>query len=647
MCQKCFDLIPCGIGMKDALKRYFGYDEFRPLQEEIIGRVMNGKDCVVLMPTGGGKSLCFQLPAVMSDGIALVISPLISLMKDQVDALRAAGVAADFINSTVPPEEARRIAHDARKGALKILYIAPERLSVPGFEDFLRTLRISLIAIDEAHCISEWGHDFRPDYRSLRSLRQKFPRIPIIALTATATSKVREDIVRQLALDDPQIFISSFNRPNLSYAVIPKKDSLRSILALLGKHKGESVIIYCFSRGDTEKIAGQLAQYGFKTAAYHAGLTASARQENQERFIRDEVDIMIATIAFGMGIDKPDVRLVIHHSLPKSIEGYYQETGRAGRDGLPAECILLFSYADKFKQDFFINKIDDATEQEKAREKLDEVMRYGNLSVCRRGFLLRYFNEGYNLKNCGNCDVCNPALKTVIAGLVSDPYKRPSRDKISSAHQPGDDLDFDEVLFERLRSLRKEEAERLQVPPYIVFGDKTLHEMATYFPQSSAALLDISGVGAQKCAQFGEKFLTVIRWYAQENNVQEKIRPNSAATVSHVPIQPFVYTGSTYDGTRRLLLQKISIEEIAKRRGLTPGTIIAHIETLIADDPRLDITHLKPPQDRLKTIATAFAQTGGTALAPVRQILGESYSYDELRLARIFIPTYQPRITAV
>jgi len=624
--------------MKETLKKYFGYDEFRPLQEEIIGRVMGGKDCVVLMPTGGGKSLCFQLPAIMSDGMALTISPLISLMKDQVDALRANGIAADFINSTVSPDEARRIARDARDGALKILYIAPERLSVPGFEDFLRTLHISLIAIDEAHCISEWGHDFRPDYRNLRSLRHKFPRIPIIALTATATTQVREDIVRQLDLDDPQVFISSFNRPNLSYTVLPKKDSLRTVRALLDQHKGESAIIYCFSRGDTEKIAGQLAQYGFKTAAYHAGLTPSARQDNQERFIRDEVDIMVATIAFGMGIDKPDVRLVIHHSLPKSIEGYYQETGRAGRDGLPAQCVLLFSYADKFKQDFFINKIDGATEQEKAREKLDEVMRYGNLSACRRGFLLRYFNEGYDLKDCGNCDVCNPALKTVVADLGPDPRERQSRGKSSSVSQSDDNLDYDMMLFERLRSLRKEEAERLQVPPYIVFGDKTLREMAAYFPQSPSAFLQIVGVGDRKCAQFGECFLAVIRAHAQENNLSEKTKQGrSVETKTRTPAKPFVYAGSTYDGTRRLLLQKISIEEIAQRRGLAPGTIIAHVETLTTADPDLDISHLRPSPDRLRPIIAAFKKTGGTALSPVRHILGEGYSYDELRLARVFM----------
>lgn len=518
--------------MKDALKRHFGYEAFRPLQEEIIGRVLSKKDCVVLMPTGGGKSLCFQLPAIMSDGMTLAISPLISLMKDQVDALRTKGIVAGYINSTVLPEDIDRIMESARSGTLKVLYVAPERLPIPGFEDFLHTLRISLIAIDEAHCISEWGHDFRPDYRDLKSLRQKFPQIPIIALTATATKKVREDIVNQLQLDAPQIFISSFNRPNLSYAVIPKKDAMRSMLALLQKHKNESTIIYCFSRNDTERIAQELRNAGFKATAYHAGLTAQVRTDTQEKFIRGTIDIIVATIAFGMGIDKPDVRLVIHHSLPKSIEGYYQETGRAGRDGLPAECVLLFSYADKFKQDFFINKIEDGVEKKKMREKLDEIMRYGNLSTCRRRFLLRYFNEEYDVRMCGNCDVCKPALKKV----------------------------HDMALFEPL-------------------GTPWAREVVPRVPRYSA----------------------------------------------------------THSETKRWLQQKLPIDEIAKGRRLTPSTIIEHIETIAAVEAQLDIAYLKPPRERLHAIAAAFAKSKGMVLAPVRNILGESFSYDELRLARIFL----------
>lgn len=494
--------------VKDTLKKYFGYDEFRPLQKEIIARVLLGKDCVVLMPTGGGKSLCFQLPALMLPGMTIVISPLISLMKDQVDALRANGISVDLINSTLSQNDIADVMEKAKAGKLKILYMAPERLSVPGFEDFLHELQINLIAIDEAHCISEWGHDFRPDYRNLKVLRKKFPRIPIIALTATATENVRKDIVKQLDLEDAQIFISSFNRPNLSYEVLPKKDSFGSIIALLRDYRDASVIIYCFSRKDTEMLVDKLTAHGFSAAAYHAGLDAKKRMENQERFIRDEINIMVATIAFGMGIDKPDVRLVIHHSLPKSIEGYYQETGRAGRDGLPARCVLFFSYADKFKHDFFIQKIADAAEQKKTQENLEQVLSYGNLRGCRRRFLLNYFNETCTQTNCGNCDGCvaRAPLEIRTVPMVAVRHK---------SHSSREEHDYDLVLFEELRSVRTQEARRLKVPPYVVFGDKALREMATHLPQTPDAFLEINGVGNRKLAQFGEQFMSVIRQYAE------------------------------------------------------------------------------------------------------------------------------------
>ena len=497
--------------MLDTLKKYFGYEEFRPLQEEIITRVLAGDDCVVLMPTGGGKSLCFQLPAIMSDGIAIVISPLISLMKDQVDALKANGVTADFINSTLTQEEVTDIMIKAKTGKLKILYIAPERLSVQGFDNFLNSLSISLIAIDEAHCISEWGHDFRPDYRNLKILRDKFPSIPIIALTATATEKVREDIVRQLNLGRAKVYISSFNRPNLSYEVLPKKDSLKTIVSLLNSYKDESVIIYCFSRNDTEKLVENLKIYGFKALPYHAGLDAEKRKENQEKFIRDKVNIMVATIAFGMGIDKPDVRLVIHHSLPKSVEGYYQETGRAGRDGLPARCVLLFSYADKFKHDFFIRNMANPEEKKKSEENLEQVLKYGDLNGCRRRFLLRYFNEVCEKKNCGNCDGCMERvpleINTIIPKVSNKVVKRKSIQSLVGGKK------CDENLFEKLREVRTKEAKRLRVPPYIIFGDKALREMASHLPKTSDDFLKINGVGDQKLKKFGEKFMEVIRGY--------------------------------------------------------------------------------------------------------------------------------------
>ena len=566
--------------MKTLLKKYFGYDEFRPRQQEIIERILFGKDCVVLMPTGGGKSLCFQLPALIMEGVTIVISPLISLIKDQVDALRTNGITADLINSTLSQDEITGVMNHAKSGTLKMLYITPERLSVQGFEDFLRELKISLVAIDEAHCISEWGHDFRPDYRNLKMLRSKFPLVPIIALTATATAKVREDIAKQLNLKNVQVFISSFNRPNLSYEVLPKKDSLRLILALLQSYRDASVIIYCFSRKDTEALASNLNKHGFKAITYHAGLNAEERKDNQERFIRDEVNIMVATIAFGMGIDKPDVRLIIHHSLPKSIEGYYQETGRAGRDGLPSRCVLLFSYADKFKHDFFIRNMPDNTEQKKAQEKLDQVLSYGNLRGCRRRFLLRYFDEEYKDVSCGNCDGCvmqTPLKIDKVNGGVTDP-------KIAkwaigeSTHNPR--------LFEELRSVRTREAQRLKLPPYMIFGDRSLHEMATRLPQTPEALLEINGVGNRKLAQFGELFMSVIRNYKGTNKVQPLDESQNPKKYSVANIRAQYsnayreWTPGEDENLRKLTSIGKSITELAKHFGRNKGALRSRLRKL-------------------------------------------------------------------
>lgn len=559
--------------MKTLLKKHFGYDEFRPLQKEIIERVLLGKDCVVLMPTGGGKSLCFQLPALMMDGVAIVISPLISLMKDQVDALRTNGITADLINSTLSPVEIASVMKRAQRGELKMLYLAPERLSAYGFEDFLHELNISLIAIDEAHCISEWGHDFRPDYRNLKMLRSKFPLVPIIALTATATEKVREDIVKQLKLKDPQVFISSFNRPNLSYEVLPKKDSMRSILALLNNYRDVSVIIYCFSRKDTEALVSDLGEQGFKAAAYHAGLSAKKRKDNQEQFIRDEINIMVATIAFGMGIDKPDVRLVIHHSLPKSIEGYYQETGRAGRDGLPSRCVLLFSYADKFKHDFFIRNMPDPAEQKKAQDKMDQVLSYGDLRGCRRRFLLRYFNEVYQEVNCGNCDGCveQTPLQIHKVNMGVAKSKIAYRATGENVHNP--------ALFNELKSLRTQEAQRLGVPPYMIFGDRSLHDMATHLPRTPTAFLEINGVGNRKLVQFGELFMSVIRHYMEIKKTQPLNEAQNSKKYSIAIIRTKhtnAYRGWTSDEDENL--KKLngagkSTTELAKIFGRNEGAI--------------------------------------------------------------------------
>ncbi|HEX8923649.1 MAG TPA: RecQ family ATP-dependent DNA helicase, partial [Patescibacteria group bacterium] len=403
--------------MKNLLKNYFGYDSFLPLQEEIITHVMAGKDALVLMPTGGGKSICYQLPAMALSGVTLVISPLIALMKDQVDQLKTNGIAAEFINSSIKSGEIREIQDKVKKGEIKILYVAPERLPVEAFRDFLGEIKIALIAIDEAHCISEWGHDFRPDYRNLTVLKEMFPKVPVIALTATATDKVRADIMERLNIKKAKVFVSGFNRPNLTYIVKPKNNAYTNLVELLKKYEKKSAIIYCFSRKETEEIAKKLRKEKIKALPYHAGLASEKRQETQEKFIRDEIEVIVATIAFGMGINKPDVRLVVHYSLPKSVEGYYQETGRAGRDGLPSECVLFYSYADSFKQEFFFKEIENEEERQRARTKLQQMIDYCESDSCRREYLLRYFGEKPE-SECQGCDVCLSPKEKIDATII-------------------------------------------------------------------------------------------------------------------------------------------------------------------------------------------------------------------------------------
>jgi ATP-dependent DNA helicase RecQ len=391
-----------------SLKRYFGFTSFRPLQLEIIRDAMAGEDVFALLPTGGGKSLCFQLPALLRPGLTVVVSPLIALMKDQVDAMQAAGIAATFLNSTLAPDESRRRLAGLHRGEFVLLYVAPERLMLSGFLEDLRKWNMNMVAVDEAHCISEWGHDFRPEYRQLSQLRTLFPNVPMMALTATATTRVRADIVKLLELRAPRCFVASFNRPNLTYRVIAKSKASGQVLAFLRAHPRDSGIVYCHSRKGAEQLAGHLEEKGIHAKPYHAGLTAQQRSQNQDLFLRDEVRVICATIAFGMGINKPNVRFVIHYDLPKNIEGYYQETGRAGRDGLPAECILLFNPGDIVKQMHFIEeKLPE--EQQIAREQLRQIVHYAEASGCRRAELLLYFGESSESGSCGGCDNClNP-----------------------------------------------------------------------------------------------------------------------------------------------------------------------------------------------------------------------------------------------
>ena len=711
--------------MLDLLKQYFGYDEFLPLQEEIITSVLNGEDALVLMPTGGGKSLCYQLPALRLDGLTLVVSPLIALMKDQVDALKSNGIPAAFINSSLPFSEVLKVQEQALQGYIKILYVAPERLSLPAFQIFLSKLRVSLVAVDEAHCISVWGHDFRPDYRRLGELRNNLPGIPFLALTATATERVRRDILDQLHLNTPRHFIASFNRANLNYTVLPKnRDSFEVLVELLQKHNGESSIIYLTSRKETENLAAQLRESGFDAQPYHAGLENEARRQTQEDFIRDRLSIVVATIAFGMGIDKPNIRLLVHYDLPKSLEGYYQETGRAGRDGLPGDCVLLYNYGDAAKQEFFIEQIEDEAERRNARQKLGQVVDFCQLQSCRRKYILSYFGEAWNKENCEGCDFCLVPREefdaTIIAQkILSAVYRTEGRfginhvisvlrggntktirqwdhkklsvygiakeysvdelkefaglliaegllsknsqeyatygvtksgmqfltnreslvltrlkreeEKASSASRAA--LDYDQGLFDALRDLRSQLAAERGVPPYVIFGDVTLQQMAYYLPQSSENLSRISGVGDTKLEQFGDRFLSVVRDHALAHSLDERAIPaqkrKRADRVRRL--------GPTYDQTMELLQQGMSIEEIAKERGLAQSTIVGHLDRLAQAGKKLDFAPLLPPKWRFDRIRAVLTETGGEFLSPVKEVLGDDFSYEEIRIVRLYL----------
>jgi RecQ family ATP-dependent DNA helicase len=517
------------------------------------------------------------------------------------------------LNSTLSPTEAAKVEALAKSGRLKLLYLAPERLATPGVRQFLQTLRISLFAVDEAHCISEWGHDFRPDYRNLDLLRGYFPGIPVMALTATANARVRDDIVQHLKLGRGRIFQSSFNRPNLTYRVVPKKKAFDRLLGEIRSRPGQAVIVYCFSRKGTEKVAADLAANGIKAAAYHAGLPASERTRVQERFIRDQVPVIAATIAFGMGIDKPDVRLVVHMDLPKSVEGYYQETGRAGRDGLPSDCLLFFSAGDRVKHEYFIREMEDLEDRERARVQLREMMRYGELRSCRRKFLLSYFGETWDGDSCGACDVCVPREE-------SNPVEEAP-------------VGYDRELFEKLRAFRRQLADSSHVPPYIIFGDKTLQEMARVYPQCTETMSRISGVGGRKLAQYGPGFLGIIRAYATERGIAERPLPDTVVRRSKPSVRAL---GTTIQETVRLFEMKFSLERIALMRRLSIGTVVQHLEQALERGKKLDASHLAIPSDeRQARIEEAFRKTGNDMLAPVRNVLGDGFTYDEIRVARL------------
>jgi len=594
-----------------TLKRHFGYDQFRPLQREIISDALAGRDVFVLMPTGGGKSLCFQLPALVRQGLTIVVSPLISLMKDQVDALQTNGIAATYLNSTLDRHEATVRWRGLYRGDYRMLYVAPERLMLDTFLERAVNWNIAQFAIDEAHCISEWGHDFRPEYRELKRLRTHFPDVPMMALTATATERVRADIVKQLKLREPGAYVASFNRPNLTYRVVPKTAPYEQSLEFIRIRSGDSGIVYCASRKSAESLARNLNQDGISAKSYHAGLTTSERTKNQEAFLRDDVRVVTATIAFGMGINKPNVRFVVHYDLPKNLESYYQETGRAGRDGLPSECVLLFSASDVAKQLHFIDEKSES-EARIARTQLQQMVHYAETRDCRRVTLLRYFGEESANVSCEGCDNCLTPRETfdgtipaqkflscvhrihaksgfgfgvnhvvdVLRGADTEAIRQRSHNELStygigrelkreawqaigrellrlgliecapgkfatlSLTPTGRDalrhrtpitltkhievvardkkvragaIECDEVLFERLRGLRRELADERNVPAYVIFSDVSLREMAKNYPTTGAEFRRVPGVGERKLKDFAGAFLSEIKDYLAAN----------------------------------------------------------------------------------------------------------------------------------
>lgn len=706
--------------LEQALKYHFGYDNFRPGQRQIIEDALQNRDLLVVMPTGGGKSLCFQLPAVINKGLTVVVSPLIALMQDQVEALRNNNISATFLNSSLNPYKVRSREDAILNGKIKLLYVAPERLLSERFLPFLDLVHhqvgISNFAIDEAHCVSEWGHDFRPEYRQLKSLRKRYADIPTTALTATATDRVRNDIIQQLGLKQPSIHIASFNRQNLYYEVRAKSKSAYAELLELIREIDGSAIIYCLTRKKVDELTFKLQNDKIAALAYHAGLSDEERSQNQTRFIRDDVRVMVATIAFGMGINKPDVRLVVHFDLPRNLESYYQESGRAGRDGEASRCTLFFNFGDIKTIEWSINQKTDPQEQLIAKQQLRQVIDYAEGTDCRRTIQLGYFGERF-AGNCGNCDNCRypkpvqdwtiEAMKflscvarcqerfgmlhiiEVLRGAKTQKILQNKHDQLST-YGIGKDKTLDEwrmlgrsllhqglleqtsdgysvlklnalswevmrkqrtvalavpvaqkmsliqesekaieaeILLQRLRSLRKQLADEQSVPPYVVFPDSTLKLMAQVQPQSLNEFAKLSGVGSHKLAQYGKKFIAEIKAYCQEQGKPEKQDSSiGAIAFKNLPTDTELIT-------LRLHQEGLSIAEIAHKRNLSPSTILNHLFKLMEKNQPVDLNQLVPLEHQQK-IWQVLEVLGDISLTPIKEQLGESYTFDEIRLVR-------------
>ncbi len=701
---------------EQVLKQYFGYDSFRPLQAEIIDWVLAGNDAMVLMPTGGGKSLCFQVPTLVQQGLTLVISPLIALMHDQVQALQANGIAAAYINSTLGAGEISAIEQAARNGTLKLLYIAPEKLFTGGYLNWLCSLNIRLIAVDESHCVSVWGHDFRPEYAQLSVLKTKMPHVPVMALTATADRVTRKDILTQLGIPDARVFISSFDRPNLSLAVESGRNRLKTIVKFISEHPRQAGIIYCLSRKNTEQVAEGLQKAGIKAKFYHAGINSSERATIQDQFLRDDIQVICATIAFGMGIDKSNVRWVIHYSMPSNVESYYQEIGRAGRDGVKADTLLFYSYNDLLVRKDMIAQSELPPEMKEIQmAKLDRMKQFAEAEICRRRVLLSYFNEEVT-EDCQNCDVCkNPPVRfdasiiaqKALSAIVRTNEKiamtmvidilRGSNNRKILEHRYHEiktfgvgkelrneewsdylqqmlnlgvmDIAYDEQhvyklnatswavlkgerkvslvrfrsfdqrqverevqvpkektkreiikdeLFERLRQLRKDIADERDIPPFVVFSDATLSDMAQKKPISEAEMLDVSGVGDAKFRQFGQRFIQEIRAFL-------KTAPKNSIAVGIDTVQ---YTFQLYR-------EGHSVDEIAMIRSLNQTTIFSHLAKLYEEGKEIDVWKFISRNEYREIMGAAhvIGAKKTDPLKPLFEAMDSKYEYHKIRLA--------------
>jgi len=716
------------INLKEKLKEFFGYSQFRGNQEAIIRNLLAGNNTFVIMPTGAGKSLCYQLPAVIMEGTAIIISPLIALMKNQTDQLTAFGIDARFLNSTLSKAEITKVKKDVLNGKIKMLYVAPESLNKEENLELLKKANISFVAIDEAHCISEWGHDFRPEYRKIRGIVDSLGNLPIIALTATATPKVEQDIQKNLQMEDANIFMSSFHRPNLFYEVKPKKDPKKQLIRFIKQRKGQSGIVYCLSRKTVEEIAELLSVNDIKALPYHAGLDADIRMKNQDAFLNEDADVVVATIAFGMGIDKPDVRFVVHYDAPKSLEGYYQETGRAGRDGLEGHCLMLYDQEDIYKLEKF-NKDKSVTERDNAKHLLQEISEYAECSVCRVRQLLHYFGEDFKGNNCGQCDNCNHqhkkyeaedqvllALKAVkltgerfgakhiadvLMGVANEYVKSYEHDKLevfgkgkdfeetnwvslvrhillfdflskdienygvlrmtekgekflqsSHAITLTQDYDFatmveeqeaeqdnlpqnagkahDEVLFDLLKNLRKRIAKEKKLPPYVIFQDPSLEEMATTYPTTKEELAQVNGVGMGKVQKFGKPFLEAIVKYVEENEIE---------TASDVVIKSAVNKSKVKIFIIQQIDRKVDLEEIAEAKDLSFEELMDEIEHICYSGTKLNLDYYinqVMEEERQEELFDYFmnSETDNIQVA-LQELVDEDYTEEELRLMRI------------